>query len=36
MRKCKHLYYGPKEYGWSVERCVWCNKVKPKRKKVKP
>ena len=38
MKPCTHLYYGPKEYGWSVERCVYCNKPKPKpiRKKAKP
>ena len=28
-KKCDHLYYGPKEYGWSKERCVWCGKAKP-------
>lgn len=32
--KCAHIYYGPKEYGWSVEKCVFCGKTKPARRTV--
>ena len=31
----KHIFYGPKEYGWSKEKCILCGKVKPKHKRKK-